>query len=233
VGRAIVRWSIGWLIGVVLAAQVRAEDHSFSFSVHGNLTTGSQIFPNPNSNDPVQRAQFFPLEDFFGYGIELKYQFPETNLALGLGGEYIRTTKTQSIGGAVPTEDGYRVIPIEVTAYFLIPVSGPAFGIYMGGGGGVYFGSRIYRIAGVEADAVDQGQGFGIHVLGGVSYRFLERLSMYAEMKFRDLQFSSTNIFNVAQTTYGGIAVPLPQGALKSRVHTDGIVFQLGASVSF
>jgi hypothetical protein len=56
---------------------------------------------------------------------------------------------------------------------------------------------------------------------------------MYAEMKFRDLQFSSTNIFNVAQTTYGGIAVPLPQGALKSRVHTDGIVFQLGASVSF
>jgi hypothetical protein len=212
-----------------------AGEHPFSISVKGNFTTGSQLFPNPDSPDDIQRAEYFPIEDFFGYGVEVKYQIPETNLAIGLSADYIRTTTSQSIVQSlvIPVKDGYTVIPVEVTGYFIIPVSGPTFGVYMGGGGGAYFGHRIYEIAGVEAPTTDQGHGFGIHVLGGLSYRFTEWFSLCGEMKFRDLQFKTTNQFPVKQTSYRGFVVSLPQDPFAARVHTDGVIFQLGASLSF
>ena len=212
-----------------------AQEHPFSFSIKGNLTTGSQLFPNPDSPDDFQRAEYFSIEDFFGYGMELKYQIPETNLAIGFSTDYIRTATFQSIvrESVIPVKDGYRVIPIELTGYFIIPVSGPTLGIYMGGGGGAYFGRRIYQIAGAEAQTTDQGHGFGIHVLGGISYRFTEWFSLCGEMKFRDLQFKTSNQFSQKQVLYHGSVVSLPQDPFAARVHTDGVIFQLGASVSF
>lgn len=217
-----------------LPATVTAEDLNFSFSVKGNFTTGSQLFPNPNSPDDFKRAQFFPIEDFFGYGIELQYQIPETNLAVGLSADYIRATTTRSSGfPAVPVKDGYRVIPIEFTGYFNIPVSGPTFGVYMGGGAGVYFGRRIYEIADVQAQTTDVGHGFGIHVLGGLKYRLTDWFGLNLEMKFRDLQFKTTNQFSTSSVTYKGTTVFLPQGSFASRVHTDGVIFQLGTTFSF
>ena len=229
---------VAFVLCLVLLLGLRAiatAGHPFSISVKGNFTTGSQLFPNPDSPDDFQRAEYFPIEDFFGYSVELKYQIPETNLAIGLSADYIRTTTSQSIaqGFVIPVRDGYRVIPIEITGYFIIPVSGPTFGIYMGGGGGAYFGRRIYEIAGVEAQTTDQGHGFGIHVLGGLSYRFTEVFSICGEMKFRDLQFKTMNQFSAKQVLYHGVVVSLPQDPFAARVHTDGVIFQLGASLSF
>jgi opacity protein-like surface antigen len=225
-----------WLMLVLwVPANADAEEHQFSFSLKGNFTTGSQLFLNPDSPDDIQRAQYLAIEDFFGYSIEIRYLIPETNLAIALSTDYIRTTTSQSIiqGAQIPVKDGYRVIPIELTGYFIIPVSGPTFGIYMGGGGGAYFGRRIYEIAGVEAQTTDQGHGFGIHVLGGLSYRFTERFSLCGEMKFRDLQFKTTNQFSVKQVSYQGTVVSLPHDTFAARVHTDGVIFQIGASLSF
>ena len=217
-----------------LPATVRAEDLNFSVGFKGNFTTGSQLFPNPNSPDEFKRAQFFPIEDFFGYGIEFQYQIPETNLAVGLSADYIRATTTRSAGSSVvPVKDGYRVIPVELTGYFKIPVSGPTFGVYMGGGAGVYFGRRIYEIASAEAQTTDVGHGFGIHVLGGVKYRVTDWFGLNLEMKFRDLQFKTASHFTTSSITYQGTTVLLPQGSLASRVHTDGVIFQLGTMFSF
>lgn len=209
------------------------------FSIHGklNFTTGSQLFPKPNSSDAGERAQFFPIEDFFGFGLEVRYRIPETNLALGISADYIRATAAQSIAvasaRAIPVEDGYRVIPVELTGYFLIPISGPEFSIYMGGGGGAYFGRRIYRYANVEAEPINQGHGFGIHVLGGVGYHFMGRLSVSAEMKFRDLQFESSNAFRISEVVHDNTVIRLPTAPFTSRVHTDGVVFQISTAISF
>lgn len=222
---------------ILLFNLARGQEKMFSVVVKGNFTTGSQLFPNPNSGDALERNQFFPIEDFFGFGVELKYHIPETNIALGLSADYIRTTTLRLIFRsptvAVPEEDGYRVLPVELTGYFHIPVAGPTFGIYMGGGGGAYFGRRIYRIADVEADPVDEGHGFGIHVLGGLSYHFTEWFSLNAEMKFRDLQFESSNAFSVSRIPYRGTFINVSTEPFESRVHTDGILFQVGAAVSF
>ena len=202
--------------------------------IKGNLTTSSQLFPFPNAVDPVLRAQSFSLTDALGAGIEARYRFPESNVAIGISTDLIHTTATNPIavssGQDIPVNDGYEVVPVEITGYFIIPASGKTFGMFMGGGGGAYLGHRVYRIAGVGAAVSGQHAGYGIHVLGGVSYRFTPWFSLMAEMKFRDLQFTSTNSFAVSRVVYNGSVVPLPVGPLDSSVHTDGIVFQLGAA---
>ena len=228
-----------WMLPVLFLgiSAARADENAFSIVVKGNLTTGSQLFTNPNSPSAVQRADFIPIKDFFGYGLELRYQIPDTYLALGLSAEYVRATVSKSLFAppvtAVPVDDGYRVVPIEMTAYFLIPVSGPFFGVYMGGGAGVYIGRRDYSVAGTEAATTDWGHGFGIHVLGGFSFQLNNWFALNAEMKFRDLQFSTTNAFAVSRIRYQSATVNLSQTPFASQVHTDGIVFQLGAAISF
>jgi hypothetical protein len=215
---------------------LRGEERLFSLSLKGNFTTGSQLFPHPNATDPFQRSQYFSIEDFFGTSVEVKYSIPETNLAIGFSADYIRTTtsytKPLSTTERLPVEDGYRVIPVEVTGYFHIPVSGPTFGVYMGGGGGVYFGRRIYREGNTEAPPVDEGRGYGIHVLGGLSYQFTEWFGLNAEMKFRDLQFEASNKFLSSQIIYNGRIIPV-SGPGPARIHTDGIIFQVGTMVRF
>lgn len=214
-----------------------AQEHLFSVLLKGNLTTAGRLFLNPGATDPFARAQAVSFTDFFGYGAEIQYHIPNTTLSIGLSADYIRSKASRTIIASaqrsVPAEDGYRVIPLELTGYFRIPITDGRFGVFMGGGLGLYFGERHYRLAGLEAASVDARPGYGIHVLGGVSYRFTERFSLTAEMKFRDAQFQATNAFPVPQVRYGDILVALPQKPFDSSIHTDGMVFQLGAAFSF
>lgn len=232
------RWLVAWCCTLLYAGGVHAEGRYLSIIVRGNLTTGSQLFPTPASTDEVERAFSEQIDNSFGVGAEIRYTLPETQVAIGLGTEYIRTTSsfqrpiTPSSSRFVPVDDGYRVIPVELTGYFLIPVSGPTFSIYMGGGVGMYFGERVYSFAGVNAPSVSSGKGFGIHVLGGVSFALREWVAIQAEMKFRDLQFESSNAFTVTEASYNGFTIPLSRQSFVSRVNTNGIVFQVGLAFS-
>lgn len=211
-----------------------AQEGNFSVALKANLTTSSRLFTDPNSPDVFERSQYLVIEDFFGYGVEVRYQLPESNIALGFSADYIRATNDRSVtivSTIVPIEDGYRVIPIELTGYFLIPLSGPTFGVYMGGGAGAYFGNRLHRVGDTEAPTTSTERGFGIHVLGGVSYRFTGWFSLEAEMKFRDLQFQTTNRFASSTVMYKGVVISVDQ--LDASVHTDGVVFQLGTVFNF
>ena len=201
-----------------------AADYRFSVTAKGALTTDSQLFPNPNASDEIARAQSIELKSAYGGGVEVRYFFSESNLSVGLNVEYLTANQSYKTGSPfsrqVSIEDGYRVIPLEATLYFAIPISGDPVSIYMGGGGGMYFGKRRYAIDGTNALPVRSTTGFGIHVIAGVGYRVTEWFGALGEMKFRDLQFEALN------------AIP-GQEPVASRVHTNGIVFQLGASVFF
>ena len=227
------------IVAVLLAVpwhETQAQGRNFSLALKGSLTTGSQIFPHPTSRDEFERAEFFPVKDILGYGIEFRYRFPESDLAIALSADYLRKVNSSlrriSSSVSVPEEDGYRVLPVELTGYFLIPISGEKIGVYMGGGVVTYFGRRIYRFANVEASTIDAGNGFGIHVLTGLSWRFNELFSVNAEMKFRDLQFTSTNQFGAKQVVFGQTLLNVPQVG-DSRIHTDGMIFQIGAVFDF
>jgi len=214
-----------------------AQERMFSVAAKGNLTTAARLFLNPNATDAFSRAQSVSFTDFFGYGIEVMYHIPGTTLSLGLSADYITSRDTRTIVATaqrvVPVEDGYRVLPVEVTGYFRIPITDGPFGVFMGGGLGVYFGEREYRVADVTAASTGTRPGFGIHVLGGVQYAFTEWFTLSAEMKFRDAQFEATNAFAVPNVRYGDILVTLPQKPFDSSIHTDGMVLQIGAIYSF
>jgi hypothetical protein len=214
---------------------VQAQERNLTVLVKGNLTTRTSLFLNPNSPDPVARVQAFDLVDFFGSGLEIKYLLPRSNIAFSISADYLRFKEPRPIRVSfrtdVPTEDGYVAIPVELTGYFVIPASGQTVKVFIGAGGGVYFGRRQYSVAGVETEVTDTRPGFGIHVLGGVSYHFTSWLALVGEMKFRDLQFRSTNAFRVSQIPYQGALITVSQTPFESSVQTDGIVFQLGIGV--
>ncbi len=220
-----------------LLVEGAAQEHAFSVAAKANLTTAARLFLNPNASDPFARAQSVSFTDFFGYGVEVMYHIPGTTLSLGLSADYISSFETRTIVATaqrhVPVDDGYRVLPVEITGYFRIPVTDGPFSVFMGGGLGVYFGEREYRVAGVTATTIETRPGFGIHVLGGVRYAFTEWFTLSMEMKFRDAQFQTTNTFATPTVRYGDILVTLPPKPFDSTIHTDGMVLQIGAAYSF
>lgn len=210
----------------------RAGDGPFSVVFKANLTTSSQLFLTPDAVDIPLQAQSLTVSDFFGYAAELRYRIPETSISLGVSAEYIRAQRSTSIATqsrrVIPVEDGYTVIPVEFTGYFIIPLSGETFGIFMGGGGGLYFGSRTYRVGNTESISSSLNPGFGIHVLGGLSYRFFGPLEAMFEMKFRDVQFRAENTFSSSPIRFNDLVLNVGTAPFSSRIQTDGIVFQLG-----
>jgi opacity protein-like surface antigen len=227
---------VGWVMIAVLAggSSLCAQPEGLSLVFRGTYTTSSEIFPNPGSPDPVKRSQSFLVDGFPGAGVEVRYRFPGTLVAVGASVEYQRATLATELAVAfrndIPVLDGYRAIPLEFTGYFVIPFSTRIVQVYMGGGVGLYLGERTYELAGVAAPMVENSPGFGIHVVAGVGYALTEHLSLVGGMKFRDLQFSSTNAFPGSTITYNGAVINVGTTPFESRIHTDGIVFQLGAS---
>ncbi len=218
------------------AAAAHGQDRMLSVVVRGNLTTGSELFPNAGASDPVLRAFSRPFDNIPGAGLEVRYYPPGTRLAFGLSADYLRArTDVRAAGtsAGVPAADGFRVVPVEVTGYVLLPLTGSSFGIYMGGGLGGYFGRRLLSIAGVNALPRTERPGFGIHVLGGVEVSLGRGISLTGEMKFRDVQFRSTAVFPVVLIIRDGVPVYLSSEPQVSTVHADGVVFQLGACISW
>lgn len=224
------------VVALLPSGRLCAGDGAFSVLLKGNLTTGSRLFLNPTAADPVSRSESRLFEDFFGLGAEAKYQFPGSNISIALSTDYIRSNQSTPITASrrtVPGEDGFVVIPVELTGYFRIPVTDGAFGVFMGGGVGAYFGKRILSIAGIDAPSGEGKPGYGIHVLGGVSYRFSSLLSVVAEMKFRDAQFEAENTFPVSRIPYRDVVVTVSQNPIASSIHTDGMILQIGVACTF
>lgn len=226
----------GAALMMLAAASCPAQERVVTVLARGTLNTAGRLFPNPNATDPVARAQARSYSDSYGVGAEVQYHVPGSNITLSISSEYIRNSGTSPIpaggGRRVEVEDSYRIIPVEFTGYFRIPVTDGSFSMFMGGGVGMYWGSRYYAIAGVEAPTTNTNAGFGIHVLGGVAYRVNEVFSVTAEVKFRDAQFETTNAFQSASARYGNIVVSLPQLPFESRIHSDGMVIGVGLGVS-
>ncbi len=234
--RTIVRVA-GVIVLAGTAVLASGQERNLTVLVKGNITTRTSLFPNLNSPDPIERSESLDFTDFFGSGVEIKYLFPGTSLAASLSADFLRFREsnpiTVSFRSRVPSEDGYVAVPVEATGYFIIPASGQTVKVFIGGGLGVYFGRREYSVAGVDAPVVTSRPGFGIHVLAGVAYRFTDWFELTGEMKFRDLQFHSTNAFPDSRIPYQGSLISVSQTPFESSVQTDGIVFQLGAGVSF
>jgi hypothetical protein len=221
---------------LLLAPNAPLTAGEWSFIGRGVLTSNSLLYPRTNAPSIADRALSIEFSSSIGPGVEVRYTMREQHVAVGISADDVKMTSTGklTVGSLLsfPVEEGIRAVPVEVTGYFIIPISGDLFTVYMGGGAGVYFGRRTYRIGGAESASADVKPGFGIHVLTGLSYRFFGPLNVSLDLKFRDLQFEAENAFATRTTVIDGYVYTLPAGPIRSRSQTDGIIIQLGIGLT-
>jgi hypothetical protein len=196
-----------------------------SVSLKASLTTSSRLFYDIDTRDELGRTPYVELYDIFGIGIDVRQSIDDTRMQIGLSVEYLTTRegRVARIGSSrIPVEDGFWVVPVELTGYFVIPFSSDTYRLYIGGGAGMYIGERIYSVAGERGDVVDSRHGFGIHVVTGFEYSPVTWFAVRSELKFRDLQFDSA-------TRFSGSAVPyVGAGPIRARVNVDGMLLDVG-----
>jgi len=217
-----------------------AGDRPYSVGLYGSYTTTSKIFFNPEAANEVERNRFFDVDNIFSLGLDVRRDI-SYNLRVGLSVEYISaSTKVTPIVRdrtgrffELAEEDGYRLIPVELSGYFIIPFSSDRVKVYMGGGVGLYLGERRVEVVGITAETLEKNAGFGIHVMSGVEYRITPILLLRGEMKFRDPQVESTNKFPEGPFQEDGHTFLFQQGPFRSRINIDGITFNVGTVLQF
>lgn len=216
------------------AAESAAQDRIRTLSVKGMYTSSSRLFPTPEAADEIARHRYNSLDHIFGYGADIRYGLPNINVILGLTVEYLEKSgdfftqyERNDETFLVPTIDGYHILPVELTGYFLIPISSERIQFYIGGGVGVYFGRRMYEIGDARSESLERSVYPGIHVLSGLDYYFHPRIGLRAEMKFRDPDIETRNRFTEDSVVYEGEQFNLPDGDVPSRINVDGIAFSL------
>ncbi len=211
-------------------------DNGFSISANFSYTTTSRLFLFPNSIDKVLRNQSLPLDDILSYSAEIRYRIYE-DLVLGLSVEYITKSefgKNLTAGASrIDVDDGYKVFPIELTAYYILPFSTENFKFYMGGGGGIYIGEHVRKFGDVAVTNDTREFAYGIHASVGMEYMVVDFFSVRGEMKFRDPEFEMKSKYNKETTEYQGRIITLPSKPFDSKVNIDGIVFTVGAVFHF
>jgi outer membrane protein W len=211
------------------------NDHNFGISANLVYTTSAEIFLNPNSSDPIVRNQSYTLEDIFNPSLDLRYRLNEYFM-LGLNIEYINKSAeapnlTAFIGSQLVVfnvEDGFRVLPVELTAHYFFPFSTEDFKFTMGGGIGYYRGEFTRKFSDVDLSVLERKIALGIHVAASMDYMLLDNVSFRFEMKFRDPQYEVRSEYTKTEVIYEGETITLPTDAFETKVNLDGITFVLG-----
>lgn len=230
------RQSLFFLV-IIFHSPVHAQfnEHNFGLSANIVYTTSAEIFLNPNSSDAVLRNQSYTLEDIFSPSIDVRYRFSK-NFILGFNFEYIRKISsapnlTAFIGNSVvvfEVEDGFSVIPLELTAHYFFPFSTEQFKFLMGGGIGYYHGEFIRKFIDAELSVEQRKFAIGIHVSASMDYMVLENFSVRFEMKFRDPQYEVNSKYTKTEVIYQGETITLPDNPFNTKVNIDGLTFILG-----
>jgi hypothetical protein len=213
---------------------------NFSIGLSAVYTTSAKVYLNPNSSDLILRNSSFPLEDIFNPGLDFRYRLTDP-LILGFNIEYIEKTEygqnltVLSRGNTlqITVEDGFRLIPLELSLYYQLPFSTELFKFLIGGGAGYYLGDQVRKFADIEAKNVSRKTAFGIHVIISMDYLVLHNFSLRTEMKFRDPQFTVKSTYTKNETVYNGREINLPQSSFDSKINLDGVTFILGAAFHF
>ena len=203
-------------------AQTSAQDFPYSFLTFGSYTTSSKLFHHTTDTDPTVRAEFLPIDNIVGGGVEIIRSFQSLQLQIGVNIEFMKRMKMTSEwngqSSKVNVKNGYYVIPIELTGYFFLPFDLQRIRLFMGGGGGIYLGGRSYSYDNISSKIVRQAPGAGIHVLCGADIRLSSRMFLRSSVKFRDINFQSVNRWIDGTMNE----------ELHSRVNVDGMTVTLG-----
>ena len=208
--------------------------NNLSITTNFNFNTTAKIFLTPNADHVLDRTNHFPIEDIYSYSIEIRYRVSEF-LILGLSAEYMEASargRTLTSKQFVVRE-GFKLYPIEVSAYYFLPFSTEDFKFYMGGGFGIYTGSRTREFGDIKFKDVTNEIGYGIQVSIGMDYMIFNNLSAHGELRFRDPDFKITNKYNSEFVNYDDQTFRVSQDEIVSKINVDGITFGIGLAFHF
>jgi len=208
---------------------------NFNFAISYNYTTTSKLYFQPNSSDPVLRSDYENLDGIYNISVEFRYKIFES-MILGLGSEFIQKSFTNRNfiiqGDRAEIKEGYNLIPIELTIYYLLPFSTERFKFFMGGGGGLYFGKHIREFGNVNFNSAELSTGYGINVSVGLDYLVNEFISVRGQMRFRDPELIMKSKYSGSNSIYKGKSYLLSDNTYTTKVNIDGVTFTIGLTFS-
>jgi len=218
------------------------NDERFSVFIGGNYITSAQIFLNPNSSDLIIRNESFEITDLFAPSFDIRYRLTD-DVLIGAATEYISSTNKltllipESGSGrmlAFETDDGVIFIPIEFSAYYLMPFSTESFSFTMGGGIGYYIGSHTRILGDTEIENINKKNTFALLVSLGMEYRVYKQFGLRFDMKFRDPENKITSKYKSATFNYKDREnLTIINNEFDSKVNLNGVSFLLGLTFHF
>jgi hypothetical protein len=204
-----------------------------------SFTTNTRIFYN--IDDPQAVPDLANVSSNFGFGAELRVRTFWERWYIGITIEKITGQRTSSalytspVSGdlAVPITDGYELMPVEVSAYYSVPISSNTFVFYLGGGAGYYSGKRNYSVVNVASRTTETDGVIGIHVSTGLRWMITPFLGIDGQLRFRDPQINATNVFDQRSTRLDGVTIPLQQGPIHTQINLNGINYSAGLAIVF
>lgn len=215
----------------------------FSISVYGTYVSSSTLQNDVNSTDPIERNMMLDLKGGYGYGAELDYKPNLWNLDLTffLSSEYLKVKDSDlylllnqdSAEVKIRMTEEFYMIPLEFGAKWDIPVSSNTFKIYIGGGGGFYFGDRTRTIGtALSSYTTKTKAGFSVNVLAGMEYYLAKNFAADFQFKFRDGSFDVESRFKQNYINVNGYDFYIGD-TVSSRIIVDGARVSLGLRYNF
>jgi len=232
---------IAAIIVIIFSTNAFAQfNKTFGISVNAVYNTSASIYLSPNSSDIILRNNSFLIENIFNPSIDFRYKLSES-IILGFNTEYMTSSSigpnlTVFLGNSTVTinvEDGFSLIPLELSAYYLLPFSTERFKFLMGGGIGYYIGSHVRKFGDVEVSNAERKAAYGFHVNISMDYLIKDFISVRGEMKFRDPQFTVKSKYSKKEVNYNGSIIRLAQDTFDSKINVDGVTFILGLAFYF
>jgi outer membrane protein W len=213
------------------------NEKRLSIGINGVYTTTAQIYLNPNSSDPIIRNKSFEITDIFNPAIDIRYRITD-EIILGLGTEYMKATSgggnitviSGNLTRNIEIIDGFLLIPIELSGYYILPFSTEKFKFLMGGGGAYYYGKHIREFGNASVSSVSQDVAYGVQVSISMDYMIRNDITIHSEMKFRDPQFKLVSEYDNQEVNYNGTSIFIEQKTFDSKINVDGVTFILGVS---
>jgi hypothetical protein len=213
----------------------QSNKDGFTLSVGAGLISSSKIFPNPNSSNIVERNKSFEIENIFSPSLEVKYRFNE-EVSIGISSEYAVKMKkgnyVTALSGSqiveLESEDGFEFIPVELSVYQTLPFSTESFYFNIGGGFGYYIAKMKRNFGDTKISAVESTPVFGIQVSASVEYKFIDKLSLFLQTKYRAPEIKVKNRYDKNVVNYQGRTITILQNTFDSKIGVNGVVLMLG-----
>lgn len=207
----------------------------YSVTLYGTYISSGEILNNIMSTDPILRDVSVDLNATYGYGFELNFkpQIFNLDLLFYLSAEFMKLDQNDLAykvdnGFNISTyyvREKYTLIPVEMGIKWPLPVGTDNFKIYIGGGGGFYFGSHKRFYGNLESSPAENKPGFSLNILSGLEYYFMKNVSADFELKFREATFDTQGSYNKKQ-----FQLPDP---FYSRLIVDGVRVSAGVKYHF